>query len=424
VREGIKVVKNELTIFLLDVDGVIVDPRAYRVGISRTIETLGSKAGLKNIEHLLPDDREIAYMEACGIHDVWDITNMVFATVLTSALLNLERRKEPIRLAGEDVEQALALIKMGQPHVNRPDYNKCAEQWSHSSISTHPPDVVLRLLQDEMAANARHDRIAGWMILLRKFLVGTRSAYRSYGTKVFQSIILGSSDFVETYGMESEYKGSSLLRSEDKVMISQGSVIMLQALNKRSDCRVAIYTARPSYPPTDISDKAGYSPEAEIATETAGMAEFPLVGMGTMEWLAARHGDRTEDLTKPNTTQAVSTLFSAVAQRNMSELIEEAYHFDKNEGARSGYVLDQLKSRQIEVYVFEDTTSGIKPMLEVARKLQALGCAITVVPLGVASDEKKKEALSNLCHGVFGDVNAALGFALHEIGYDKVSSVG
>src|SRR6185369_15775194 len=64
---------STLNVMLFDVDGVLVEPRAYRISIRRTLEVL-----LGSNEMLL-EESEISYFESRGVHVVWDITNIVYA---------------------------------------------------------------------------------------------------------------------------------------------------------------------------------------------------------------------------------------------------------------------------------------------------------------------------------------------------------
>ncbi len=62
--------------------------------------------------------------------------------------------------------------------------------------------------------------------------------------------------------------------------VSRESVDKLNAFGSEENCMVAIYTARPSHPPADATgSRVGYSPEAELALQTAHIEGFPLVGM-------------------------------------------------------------------------------------------------------------------------------------------------
>ena len=401
--------RETITILLFDVDGVIVDPRAYKIGASKTLELLCAKIGLTDSLALMPTDEEIAYFESCGVHDVWDITNILFCQILVSLSEKFAGEKVAVDLKSKSIEQQLQEFKGKNCEISRPDYLRLADQIAQTEGAPHPPDVALRVLSAEICAEpaAREN----WLELLNRFLKSTRSAYDSFGTRLFQNIILGSPEFARTYDLPSEYDGPSLLETEDVVFINQQSVSLLDQLRKRSDYRMAIYTARPSHPPKSEPIRVGYSPEAEMALTAANLLDAPLVAMGMMEWLAKRHNERTEDLTKPNRTQALAALIAACAGFSDIEILEEAYEVDKHNANPSDTHLRTLKEYSSTVFVFEDTTSGIKPLLKAAELLNQKGYEIAVRPLGIAKDENKKAALAPYCESVFANVNEALAFA-------------
>lgn len=402
---------GSIKILLFDVDGVIVDPIAYRLGVIKTLELLCNQFGLTNADQLLPAQAEIAYMESRGIHDVWDITNIMFSSILAGIYSHFKQKQEMIKLSGMSLTEKIASIRAAFPYSQRPDYAGLSDQLVKNHDLTHPPDVALKILSERIGDPLSQSDFLDWFDLFKNFLIGTRSAYESYGTRLFQNIILGSDEFEKTYALTSEYDGPSLLRTQDKVMISSSSVTRLAQLNSHDDYKLAIYTARPSHPfPSAL--QSGYSPEAEIALQSAGIKDIPLVGMGAMEWLAKSHAERPEDLTKPNTTQAFAALISAVARTNDIQVLEEAYKLDKLGGHPDQTILNQLKLKDVIVYVFEDTISGIKPILAVAEKLNASNYSISVKPLGIAQDKNKKTALEQFCAEVFPDINCALQYSL------------
>ena len=100
-----------LTVLLFDVDGVIVDPRAYKVGVIRSMEFLCTACGLRDVAALLPQPSEIAYMESRGIHDVWDITNIMFGLVLSKVFKSLNDQNQSFNYTAEDAIACLQEIK-------------------------------------------------------------------------------------------------------------------------------------------------------------------------------------------------------------------------------------------------------------------------------------------------------------------------
>jgi hypothetical protein len=399
---------ESLTIFLFDVDGVIVNPLAYRAGITQTLLELCEKIGLQNAKEILPNEPEIAAMEAQGVHDVWDITNIIFCDVLTTIALQARSIETLSNLPHECTTEQLHALRVLNPVVERPDYMQLATSMAATNKLSHPPDIALSLLSEKLTNTSQS---AIWTDLLKRFLNGTRSAYSSYGTRLFQNIILGPHDFEQTYKLGSEFKGAGLLRAKDKTLINQQTVDELLELNQQSSYAVGVYTARPSLPPKMAAiSPLGYSPEAEIALESAGMQFFPLIGMGMMEWLAKEHGERTEDLTKPNATQALAALINTISSGDDVTALRDAYAIDKQAKSPKKTHLNALSDRKTTVYVFEDTISGILPLLKTEQMLRSKGFNMTVEPLGIATDPQKRAALENHCSQVFDDVNAAFEF--------------
>lgn len=447
--------KNSKKVFLFDVDGVIVDPLAYKEGIKQSLSSLCELAGIPNSKDLVLKDDEIALMESVGIHDVWDITNIAFASILAGLAKTLHQKvlspAELARFADESAytSKAAAYVsdKSASPTaatcspndsvcysnesdaslkgstefspdlaleelakfscaVERPNYVDLSNLYARLGENAHPPDFLGKIIFESLPKN---DSTDFFVRLIKAFTTYTRSPYKSLGTRLFQNIILGD-EFAATYGLNSVYEGPSLLKRVDRVLMTPKTSAKLEALEKSAASYIAIYTARPSHPPSDVSNIIGYSPEAEIAASLAGLEAFPLVGMGSMEWLAAQHGERSEALTKPNFTHSLSAFLAAVLQKSSSEVMELAYSITKkNELER----LEQfVPPGHYRIFVFEDTISGIKPMQELASTLKDSKIKLEVVALGIAKTENKQNALKPFCKEIFADVNKALDFAL------------
>lgn len=392
-------------VLLFDVDGVIVNPVAYRLGITKTLVELCEKIGLQNINAILPNETEIAAMEAQGVHDVWDITNIIFCDILTTIALQKHPIETLSNFPDEKTSEYLQALKALHPTISRPDFLQLAQNMASTASQSHPPDLALLLFRNKLSTVNHHK---SWIDLLDRFLVGTRSAYSSYGTRLFQNIILGSRDFERTYALTSEYQGIGLLRAEDITLINQNTVGQLMELSKRQSCSVGVYTARPSLPPKQANiSPVGYSPEAEIALENAGMQFLPLIGMGMMEWLGKQHNERTEDLTKPNSTQALAALINTITGGEDVVALTEAYAIDKQNKRPAETPLATMSGKETVVYVFEDTISGIVPLQKTTQMLKSQGFNVHLDALGIATDPNKRTALEQHCKCVFANVNEA-----------------
>lgn len=417
--------KHERRIFLFDVDGVIVNPIAYRMGITETLLSLCGQIGLQDIRSILPQESEISAMEAQGVHDVWDMTNIIFCEILTQIALSSNEQDASVlraELDGSGTEKApaksssnfnsntsqlLGLMRQLTPSVVRPNYSQLANSLASTMDRNHPPDIAMDMFSQKLKGSAHEDV---WIKLMERFLIGTRSAYSSYGTRLFQNIILGAADFERTYELPSDCAGEGLLRTEDITLINSDTVKQLIQMSKQTGNKVGVYTARPSLPPKQANSSAvGYSPEAEIALGNAGMSTLPLIGMGMMEWLGKQHQQRTEDLTKPNSTQALAALINTITGGDDVLALNEAYAIDKQGKKPAETSLSAIHSQRTVIYVFEDTISGIIPLQKSVQMLNTEGFDIQLEALGIATDARKRESLEKHCRQVFANVNEAFG---------------
>jgi hypothetical protein len=393
---------DRASVFLFDVDGVVVDPLAYRICVREAISQLCEQAGIRNGKDLVPTASEIAYYESRGMHDVWDITNIMFAAVLVEAV-----RKGASLDCG--AQEGLRRLKELSLTLVRPDYAKIADALDQRTIgAAHPPDIALERFAEELARIGKN----GSLQCLEGFLKGTRDVYQSYGTRIFQNLLLGK-EFAATYGLPSAFDGESLLEREDRLLITQQTVEKLRAWPDGKTTYVGIYTGRPSNPPKRwTAEEKGYSPEAEIVLASADMSAFPLIAMGMMEWLARREGVRTEDVTKPSMTQGIAATICACNGGDDVRALDEAYAVDKRGADPDTTGLRALKGRDVDLFVFEDTTAGIAPLVRMSAFLAPKGYSIKVRALGIARDASKREALARVCEQVFADVNEAAAYAM------------
>ncbi|HEY9719433.1 MAG TPA: hypothetical protein V6C69_18285 [Trichormus sp.] len=381
-----------INVLLFDVDGVLVEPRAYRLCIDRTLEVLLPQIGIATPSDFLPSYDDVSYFEAQGIHDCWDITNIIYAQIVAAT--------------GDRPNRATDLVI--------PAYQPFVDRIRRANAELHPPSVAASLLA--VRTDAPND-----FAEQKKFtelvdcLHGSRSVYKSHVTRLFQNILLGSSIFESTYNLPSQYDGKPLLQAEDRVLLGTATVEKLKDLHARAPehWKMAIYTARPSLKPEFAGgSSAGYSPEAEIARQSAGLNKFPLIGMGTMEFLAERTNDLAQNLVKPKTTQAFAALLSALNGSVNMNLLEQALAMGVRDALPESTALAQWKDTPLNIYVFEDTVSGIIPMDIVAKRLREHGYSINLTSLGIAKQKDKREALLKFCPAVYDDVNDAFDFVM------------
>ena len=386
------------SVILLDVDGVIVEPRAYQGCIPQTVALWARSQGLSLRREDLPTLEDVHTFEASGVHDVWDITAICCALVFHQS----RKTEALIPAAGSLVDYRKTAIMLA-PAVAR---------------GAHPPLVVLDAYRTLVSEHA------GDLQVLEELLSESRDVYRCKTTAWFQNLLLGSHLFETTYGIPAAFAADTpLLEREDEVLIRAEKVEALRSLAREGKASVGVYTARPSAAPLDENTLRAYSPEAEVAMRMAGMSDFPLVGMGMMEWLAERKTKHAAELTKPHFTHAIAALLRALyPQADLPALLEEAFEISWNLRPLEESRLAEALREGLRIYVCEDTLAGLQPF---TRWIERFECSRLPAPqlhsLGVATSDDKRKALQTLTSEVHPDINSALESIFAHLGGDLVS---
>jgi hypothetical protein len=388
-------------IILLDVDGVLVHDRGYRAGVVATIEHFAADLGLHG---LAPTTLEVDAFQAAGFTNEWDLAPFVVGI---------------LRLAAAS----------GGP-VRRPTY----ENWAARS-QDHQGRPSERALAALLVDLSRHqlpgDRKASLEAGLKELLADTYDVYRCPTTQVFQEFVLGSALYAAHYGLQPRFDTPSLLEEEDEPALTiEGRAILAQLVSDQG-ARVCVYTARPSGPPLSASEReeglgqSGFgpaafprtgesplAPEAELAVRAVGLDRFPLVAMGRMQWLARKHGEAVEGLTKPSPVQSLAAVGAAWGG-DEARALDAAHELFEHGALRSP--LAEMAGEEAEIYVLEDATPGLQAAEGAGGLLRACGLAVRVRGIGVTRSPSKADALSTHCEVIVPDVDAGLDWIASQV---------
>jgi hypothetical protein len=267
------------------------------------------------------------------------------------------------------------------------------------------------------------DRKASLEAGLNSLLADTYNVYRCPTTQVFQEFVLGSALFASHYGLKPRFNTPSFLEEEDEPALTPEGRACLARLVAEKDARVCIYTARPSGPPRlasklqasrggagsdAASPRTGESPlapEAEVAVRAVGLHQVPLIAMGRMQWLADRHGEPVEGLTKPSPVQSLAAV-GAAWNGDEAGALDAAYELFRHGTLRSP--LADMAGEEVEVFVLEDTTPGLLATEGAQSLLSECGVALGLRGIGVTRSPSKAKSLSTHCEAIVPDVNAGL----------------
>ena len=378
------------TVILLDVDGVLVYDRGYRAAVMATVEYFAGQLGLRG---MAPTQEEIDALHASGFGNEWDLNPFVVGI--------------------------LQIVAATETPAQRPDYPAWARR-SEAEAGRPSQRALVALLAELTGLSLPDLRRAELRSGLESLLADTYSVRCCATTQVQQEFVLGSELYATHYGLPPRFSSPSLLQQEDRPALTAEGRACLERLVAEQGARVCIYTARPSGPPADrgagrldpdnLSAQAGASssplaPEAELAVQLVELEQYPLVAMGHMQWLADRHRETVEALTKPSPVQVLAALGAALSGEERAAL-EAAYALVRH--SHFPEPLDTLNDLVIELYVLEDAVPGLRAATEGLRILEAQGISAQLRGIGVSRSQVKAGALAPYCTTIVPDVNAGL----------------
>jgi hypothetical protein len=386
-------------LLLFDIDGVLVEARGYLRALRDTVAYFSRQMGVGDHP---PTEEEVRVFEANGLTSEWDSAPTCVAALLVERL----RRGSSLPLPFEWPE-ALALLAAHPLPLPHPDYAALArmigEQLAGQTGAAQAARAVL--WERARAIPGVEPSLPAISTLLDTLLGHTHDFYRAPVTRHFQHLAIGSRAVAATYGVSPEFECPAYLEQFDRPSLAPDIRDRLVAAAKRGHVRMALYTARPSLPPTGADEPAnGYSPEAEMARSLVALALWPLIGLGRMRWLARRVGDEVENLVKPSPVQALAAIGAAWSGQEIAALRAAlALH-------RKGELCSPLADLgAVTLDIFEDTPGGLAAVEGGVEALRAAGVDVTWRPYGIASsDGPKTAALAARGVPIYPSVNEAV----------------
>jgi len=362
-------------LLLLDVDGVLVAPRAYMKALQDTVSHIARQMGLGEYP---PTEEDRQAFEANGLSSEWDMGAAVVGVLLLERL----RQDPSLHLPGE-WGSAVQFLAAHPCPLARPHYVALAEKiGTHVSQGLPPAQATREALWGEALVIPDLSRsLSALSGLLDTLFSDTRSFYRSPVTRLFDQ---------------------PLLAPDVRQKLEQSGEAV----------RLALYTLRPSLPPVEAGDQGlGYAPEAEMARGIVGLEKWPLIGLGHMQWLAQRNGTSLGSLVKPAPVQALAAIAAAWSGQEMAAL-QAALSLH-----REGRLEPPLTTlQQAVVHVFEDTCEGIASVQRAVELLQTVGIETSWQAYGIAPASSSKAAALVGCGArIYPSVNEAITTMLRQV---------
>ncbi len=394
-------------IILFDVDGVLVQHRAYHLGLSRTVGYFSQRLGVP--EQVALTQAEIDEFEAQSVTVEWESSAISVAALVLARLRAEAGAGKP---AGEGLPafwQAVDALGAQPPRAGaRPDFSALARQvGARASSRRKPAHIALELLEAESAGAAWADTAQP---LLRQLLADCYAVDFSPTHQVVQNYALGHAGYAAVYQLPPHFEHPALLETEDRPFLQPAWRDRLLAERAAGRLYFTLYTARPSLPPVEVTEpQRGYTPEAEMALtlvglERAGPARVPIMGVGRLEWVARLSGRSAMEWVKPSPIHALAGLAAAHTRRELDAVYAAV-------AVEAGQALPALYTDCAgeHVHVFEDSASSLRGVTRAVEMLNAHGLGLTLTRHGIApAGSSKHAALSQVADYLHADVNAGL----------------
>jgi hypothetical protein len=386
--------KPERTLLLFDIDEVLVHPIGYDVAMRRAIEHFAAQMGL---DITGPTDEDIAAFHAYGMTNEW------LSGALSLAALMVEATAGHPELIRATLSGTMQAIRESGVISQRPDYAALAKaSYQHNGGVVHTSAPILVVLRKRTSSELH--------LILEEVLGNIRPPSAPFAI-VFQQYSLGPQKFTEVYDLQATIDCEICLEM-DEAFLNEQVRARLQHILSTDHCGAAIYTARPSLPPKGLSaqeqsavERRIHPPEAEMAAEIAGLSDLPLVGAGSMAWLAIQRSKAIDAYVKPSPVQALAGIGAAFSG-NVRAALDAAGQFVED-GSLTG-PLAQLATESTHIIVFEDSSGGIRAVRQAAEMLRAAGVDIRVTGVGISEDRVKRDILGEIADVLAGNVNEGL----------------
>jgi hypothetical protein len=343
-------------IILLDIDGVLVQPRGYLAALRATVQHFVGDFEIE--EGMLTD------LEKRGISSEWDMSPLIVAAYWDDifARYPMDNLSDDVAIVARQIQDKKVNTKNA---ILIPEFDLLVGQY--------PAETAFRC---RLFSHIPEE-------LRKNLLMDSRNVRKSETFRTFQHFTLGSKSYQVTYQLPPAFEAQSLLLTEDKINFS-GQILdeLMDPVN-----RIAVFTARPSRPPREVTVFVpGYAPEAELALDLVGMKDVPLVAFGKLEYIASRYGLEPAALVKPSSFQALAATLAAWTGDELGAL-QAAYEW-RISGKLNGRFNELPNS--FELVVVEDTIGGIRSVRAAGELFRKAGFDVVVRAFGLTCGNSVK----------------------------------
>jgi hypothetical protein len=265
------------------------------------------------------------------------------------------------------------------------------DQFQSEKFSTHFPKI---------------QKYVPWLV--EDLLFQTDNPRLSKNTSYFQNLILGEQLFEEILSSVAMIKTESYLSLYDKKNLNEFSRNRLMKLISENSIRCSAMTARPTSVSETNKKNGFYFPEGELGLKTVGLEQIPVIGLGSLTYLADMVGHTAVYYLKPSPIHALAAILAAVGYSDVDSVIFAHEIFNESKQPKNQDRLKELFSGDVEISIFEDSTNGIRSVKNLSTWLENVGYPVNVHLYGITQNSHKAEALKKENAALYKDINAAL----------------
>ncbi len=385
-------------VFLLDIDGVLVNPGGYRKATQATLDWFTRRMGIASVTLT---EEILSQFEAQNISSEFDIVPLCLAEIFDELLALYPK----LQLPG-DLNQACDQVCAAGVILPQVDFIAMAARVSRAFRSGGFPSEVALEANQVGSSEPPFPHLRSHP-LLEIILNHTRDVRLSPVTRLFQQFVLGSEAYQVSYGLPAEFETDSLLRAFDRPLLDRELAESLKEFWVSGKLDLVAYTGRPSaLCDGTINPLLPYSPEANLALEVVGLTGIPLVGLGQTYRLAELTGGIPDELGKPSLISALGAIGAAVTRDGLTALLAAESWITRGE---SGF-FERLPA--LDIHLFEDTAGSIGFTHQAAEMLVDLGISTHFHAWGIACTATKIAALQAAGAEIREDINFGIRAAM------------
>lgn len=392
-------------IFLLDIDGVLVQPGGYRAAFRKAVNFFLDRMGLVRLR--LDSDDFAERFEDVEISAEWYMTPFTLA-ILFDYLLSLDPGlalpKDLLNL--EPLKTGVGTASGFDAYFDRM-VGVIAAAWRRDDF---PTESIYNAIQRGEGS----DRLLPWIRthkdILKATLSGALDIHQSVPLRALETFVLGSEMYQESFGTPYLENVPSCLIELDRPLITSEYRDFLRNEHGKSVFAAGM-TARPDQVadtvPGQLARAFSDIPEAQCAFEAVGWnGVIPIIGVGTLNTYEDWIGRRRDAYLKPSAFHALAAIFRSAGGETFSALEAAEALFTNQDSSFAERILP--KPVPLAVAVMEDSAAGIAAADAAAARLRSAGYDVRFHPFGIRTTAAKTALLERAGAKIVSSVNSAI----------------